>query len=107
MPEVIDNHIVEPEMRDQNGLVWRVPSDTEHDVTYDVDLAAYNGVGECPCRGFQITCVQQMRRGESTCARCKHIRRAREALRKKLFDGNDPLDLVIKMIKEKDLNYGD
>lgn len=105
MTELITNHILAPEMRDENGLVWRVPSESDNDVTYEVDLAANNGVGECPCKGFQITCVQQMKRGESTCARCRHIRRAREAMRNKVFNGFDPLDIVIKMIKDKDLNY--
>jgi hypothetical protein len=95
--------IIEPEQHD-SPLRWLVPSDTEGGVTYLVDVSANGGVGECQCRGFQITCKGQMERKESTCARCKHIRKVREILRKKLFDGVDPLDIVIKMMKDKDLN---
>lgn len=104
MTELVDNHIPEPVMKD-NPLSWDVPSESEHDVTYHVELGHNLPIGECDCKGFQITCIKQMKTGEAKVARCKHLRRVREKLRKKLFDEKDPLDLVITMLKAQDTNH--
>lgn len=101
---MIDNNLPEPKQLD-NPLIWLVPSNSNHNVTYQVDLGANNGIGECSCRGFQITCLQQMKRREVKVARCTHLREIRNLLRNKLFEGKDPLDFIIEMMVKKDKNY--
>jgi hypothetical protein len=100
----VDAHIPDPVMQ-ETPLRWLVPSETNYDKTYLVDLGANNGIGQCVCKGFEITCVKQMKEQPGTISRCRHIRSARTALRNKLFAGKDPLDLLIQMLKDKDQNH--
>ena len=103
MTEQVTNHINAPEPQD-TPLRWLCPSFTEHEATYMVDVGASNGVGVCSCKGFQITCIKQMRENPGTIARCVHLRAVRTVMRNKMFSGRDPLDIVIELLKKEDKN---
>lgn len=58
-------------------LRWLVKSQSDsRSGDYLVDLAAYNGNGECQCRYFICGCAPKVKQG--TPKQCKHIRIARE-----------------------------
>jgi hypothetical protein len=56
-------------------LRWQVPSSSESDIHYLVDLGANDGLGECQCSHFVFVCGPRIRQGERR--RCRHINLAR------------------------------
>lgn len=60
-------------------LRFRFESDTRKEIAHVVDLAAWNGFGECSCEDFQYRVLPLLHRGEAA-TRCKHLVAAREHL---------------------------
>ena len=69
-------------------LRFRFESDTRKEIAHVVDLAAFEGFGECSCEDFQYRVMPAIVRDGIGYAgrRCKHLLAAREHLAQQVID---------------------
>jgi len=61
-------------------LRYMVPSATRRNLVHLVDLASYDGNGECSCEHFEFRCRPRLEAGfePSSKLECRHIKLAKE-----------------------------